>query len=201
MRERRSYIVEIGDCLVSSEIITEYFACDYEKCHGACCIIGDSGAPMEEGEDKLFEEEYANYEKLLTPEGKEAIAEQGYAITDRDGDLVTPLVNSEECAYTCFDECGNCFCAVEKAFYAGCSKFQKPISCRLYPIRVSHFSNGMTALNLHRWHICSDAFAKGKKEKIPVYKFLREPIIHKFGQEFYSALEEAAKNFTASDSE
>ncbi len=198
MRERMSYIVEIGNCLVSSEIITEYFACDYEACKGCCCIIGDSGAPMEAGEETLFEQEYRGYENLLTPEGKEALDKQGFAVTDRDGDLVTPLVNNEECAYTCFDDNGNCFCAVEKAFYAGKSKFQKPISCRLYPIRVSTLSNGMLALNLHRWQICRDAFKKGEKEKVPVYKFLREPLIHRFGEEFYSSLEEAANNLLAS---
>ena len=198
MRERMSYIVEIGNCLVSSEIITEYFACDYEACKGCCCIIGDSGAPMEAGEETLFEQEYRGYENLLTPEGKEALDKQGVAVTDRDGDLVTPLVNNEECAYTCFDDNGNCFCAVEKAFYAGKSKFQKPISCRLYPIRVSTLSNGMLALNLHRWQICRDAFKKGEKEKVPVYKFLREPLIHRFGEEFYSSLEEAANNLLAS---
>lgn len=199
MKNRRAYIVEIGNCLVSSEIITEYFACDYEACHGACCIIGDSGAPLEEGEETFFEQEYKGYEELLTPEGKEALREQGFAITDRDGDLVTPLVNGEECAYTCFDKEGNCFCAVEKAWFAGGCRFRKPISCQLYPIRVSILSNGMYALNLHRWHICSDAFAKGSKEKIPVYKFLREPLIRKFGEEFYSSLEEAANSFLAAE--
>ena len=198
MRERMSYIVEIGNCLVSSEIITEYFACDYEACKGCCCIIGDSGAPMEAGEETLFEQEYRGYENLLTPEGKEALDKQGFAVTVRDGDLVIPLANKEDCAYTCFDDNGNCFCAVEKAFYAGKSKFQKPISCRLYPIRVSTLSNGMLALNLHRWQICRDAFKKGEKEKIPVYKFLREPLIHRFGEEFYSSLEEAANNLLAS---
>ncbi len=199
MRERRSYIVEIGNCLVSSEIITEYFACDYPVCHGCCCIIGDSGAPLDEGEDKLFEQEYDSYRELLTPEGRAALEQQGFAVTDYDGDLVTPLVNGEECVYTCFDSDNNCFCAVEKSYYAGKSKFQKPISCRLYPIRVSRLSNGMLALNLHRWHICKDAFAKGKKEKVPVFRFLREPLIHRFGEEFYSALEQASRSFLAEE--
>lgn len=199
MRERRSYIVEIGNCLVSSEIITEYFACDYPVCHGCCCIIGDSGAPLDEGEDKLFEQEYDSYRELLTPEGRAALEQQGFAVTDCDGDLVTPLVNGEECVYTCFDSDNNCFCAVEKSYYAGKSKFQKPISCRLYPIRVSRLSNGMLALNLHRWHICKDAFAKGKKEKVPVFRFLREPLIHRFGEEFYSALEQASRSFLAEE--
>ena len=199
MKNHRAYIVEIGDYLVSSEVITECFACDYPVCHGCCCIIGDSGAPMEKEEEQLFKENFEGYKHLLTPEGLEALQAQGVAVTDRDGDLVTPLVNDEECAYTCFDKENNCFCAVEKAWYAGTSKFKKPISCRLYPIRVSKFSNGMTALNLHRWRICSDAFAKGKKEKIPVYKFLREPLIDAFGEEFYSALEQAANNLLASE--
>lgn len=198
MNNNRSYIVEIGNCLVSSEIITEYFACDYQACHGCCCIIGDSGAPLDPGEEYLFGKEYKSYESLLTPEGKEALNKQGFSVIDRDGDKVTPLVNGEECAYTCFDKEGNCFCAVEKAYYAGTSGFQKPISCRLYPIRITSLSNGMLALNLHRWHICTDAFIKGAKEKIPVYQFLREPLIHRFGKEFYCSLEAAAKSFLAS---
>ncbi|MEG0518950.1 MAG: DUF3109 family protein [Bacteroidales bacterium] len=195
--KKRSFIFEIENCLVSSEILTEYFVCDYESCKGCCCIIGDSGAPMDKNEEDAFREEFENYKEYMTVEGVEVIKKQGFGVIDRDGDLVTPLVNNEECAYTSFDEQMNCLCAVDKAHYCGKSKFKKPISCWLYPIRVSTFSNGMQALNLHRWVICSDAFEKGKKEKVPVYKFLREPIIHKFGPEFYSALEEAARSLEA----
>ncbi len=194
---KRAFIFEIGNCLVSSDILTEYFACDYEQCQGCCCIIGDSGAPLEKEEEQLFKSEYNNYKEYMTQEGLRAIETQGYAVIDSDGDLVTPLVNNEECAYVSFDEERNCLCSVDKAYYCGKSKFKKPISCWLYPIRVSEFSNGTFALNLHRWNICSNAFEKGKKEKVLVYKFLREPIIHKFGEEFYSALEEAAKSLDA----
>lgn len=188
----RTFIFEIDGCLVSSEILTEYFSCDFEKCHGACCIIGDSGAPLESDEVDCFRKEFDNYSKYMTPEGIGALHKQGFAVVDQDGDLVTPLVNNEECVYTSFDAGHNCFCATELAYCKGECKFRKPISCALYPIRVSTLSNGVQALNLHRWKICQCAFEKGKKEKVPVYKFLREPIIRKFGEGFYSALESAA---------
>ena len=146
-----------------------------------------------------FRKEYDNYSKYMTPEGRCALHKQGFGVVDSDGDLVTPLVNNEECVYTSFDSNHNCFCATELAYCKGESKFRKPISCALYPIRVSVLSNGVQALNLHRWEICKCAFEKGKKEKVPVYKFLREPIIRKFGEDFYSALEAAAISLQASE--
>ncbi len=182
-------IIEIGNILVSSAIITEKFACDYPKCHGVCCIIGDSGAPISENESSLLKDEFNNISRHMRPEGIRSVEEQGPSVIDIDGDLVTPLIGGEECAYTLFDKEDNCFCAIEVAHKAGECKFKKPISCWLYPIRVSTLSNGMTALNLHEWHICLDAFAKGKKDGVPVYKFLREPLIFAFGEEFYNQLE------------
>ncbi len=195
---KRNFIFEIGKYLVSSDILTEYFACDYAVCKGACCIIGDSGAPVEDSEDKVLRAEYLSYAPYMTLVGKEEVEKKGFSVIDSDGDRVTPLVNNMECAYTCFNENGDCFCAIEKAFTAGESKFKKPISCALYPIRLSSLSNGFTALNLHRWNICSCAFTRGRREKIPAYVFLKDVIIAHFGQEFYSALEEAAKSFNAS---
>ncbi len=187
-------IIEIDDCLVSEEILTEYFACDYEKCKGCCCVIGDSGAPMEECEPEAIEKNYPIFSPIMTEEGRKAVAEKGFFEIDMDGDMVTPLVpGSEECAYTIFDEEGNCFCSMERCWFQGKGDFRKPISCWLYPIRITTLRNGMRALNLHRWHICQDAFAKGKKEKVRVYEFLREPIERYFGEDFYSALSEAAK--------
>lgn len=187
-------IIEIDDCLVSEEILTEYFACDYEKCKGCCCVIGDSGAPMEECEPEAIEKNYPIFSPIMTEEGRKAVAEKGFFEIDMDGDMVTPLVpGSEECAYTIFDEEGNCFCSIERCWFQGKGDFRKPISCWLYPIRITTLRNGMRALNLHRWHICQDAFAKGKKEKVRVYEFLREPIERYFGEDFYSALSEAAK--------
>ncbi len=197
MKERR-FIFEIDRYLVSSDILTEYFACDYEQCKGCCCIIGDSGAPVEEEEIALLEENYPLFKPFMTTQGIEVIAKNGVAEVDVDGDLVTPLVNRMECAYTCFDEDENCFCAIEKSHCARKSRYKKPMSCSLYPIRVSKLSNGYTALNLHRWDICRCAFEKGRKEKLPVYQFLREVITEYFGREFYSALEEAANSLQAS---
>ena len=187
-------IIEIDDCLVSEEILTEYFACDYEKCKGCCCVIGDSGAPMEECEAGAIEKNYPIFSPIMTDAGRAAVASKGFFEIDMDGDMVTPLVpGSEECAYTIFDEEGNCFCSMERCWFQGKGDFRKPISCWLYPIRITTLRNGMRALNLHRWHICQDAFAKGKKEKVRVYEFLREPSERYFGEDFYQALCEAAK--------
>ena len=191
-------IIEIDDCLVSEEILTEYYACDYEKCKGCCCIIGDSGAPLEEIEAEAIEKNYEIFSPIMSEEGRAAVASKGIFEIDMDGDMVTPLVpGSEECAFTHFDEEGNCFCAMERCWFQGNGDFRKPISCWLYPIRITQLRNGMRALNLHRWHICKDAFEKGKKEKIRVYEFLREPIERYFGEDFYSALSEAAKMLNA----
>ena len=187
-------IIQIDDCLVSSEILTEYFACDYEKCKGCCCVIGDSGAPLEESEPEAIEKNYHIFSPLMRDEGRAAVADKGFFEIDVDGDMVTPLVpESEECAYTCFDGKGTCFCSMERYWSKGEGDFRKPISCWLYPIRISVLSNGMRALNLHRWEICRDAFARGRKEKIRVYEFLREPVERYFGEEFYNALSEAAE--------
>jgi hypothetical protein len=181
-------ILQIGEILVSSEILTEYFCCDYDTCRGACCIIGESGAPLLESELEPLERDYPHYEAWMSVEGRAKIEESGFFEVDRDGDLVTPLLHgSEECAYTRF-EGESCFCAIERAYCAGRCTFAKPISCRLYPIRASILSNGLTALNLHRWDICKCAFEKGKREGILVYEFLRAPLIAAYGQAFYDDL-------------
>ena len=187
-------IIQIGDILVSEDVVTEYFACDYTVCKGCCCIIGDSGAPLEESELEPLEENYPIYSKLMRPQGREQIDKEGFFSIDRDGDIVTPVVDqTEECAYTTFDEAGNCFCSIERCFFQGECKFRKPQSCWLYPIRVTKLTGGGQALNLHRWGICKDAYEKGRREGIRVYQFLRDPLISVFGQDFYDALSYAAK--------
>lgn len=185
-------IIEIDNFLVSSDILTEKFICDISKCQGACCIIGDSGAPLDNKECDLIKKEYGSISKYLRTEGILAIKEQGPFIRDIDNDMVTPLVKGQECAYAIFDKENNCFCGIEVAHRSGSSSIRKPISCWLYPIRVSSLSSGMTALNLHRWNICLDAYAKGHKEGVEVFRFLKEPLVFAFGQEFYDKLEEAA---------
>lgn len=187
-------IIQIGDILVSEDVVNEYFACDYVVCKGCCCIIGDSGAPLEESELEPLEENYPIYSKLMRPQGRAQIDKEGFFSIDRDGDIVTPVVDqTEECAYTTFDEAGNCFCSIERCFFQGECKFRKPQSCWLYPIRVTKLTGGGQALNLHRWGICKDAYEKGRREGIRVYQFLRDPLISVFGQDFYDALSYAAK--------
>lgn len=187
-------LIEIGDILVSEEVVTEFFACDYAKCRGCCCIIGEAGAPLKEEELEQLEAAYPVYSPLMRSEGRRTIEEIGFFEVDRDGDLVTPVVpGSEECAYCHFDEAGNCFCAIERQFCRGLLRWRKPVSCSLYPIRVVELGGGRKGLNLHRWAICADAYEKGRREGIRVYEFLRGPLTETFGEEFYSALSAAAK--------
>ncbi len=192
MLKNMEQMIIIDDIIVSPDILTEKFACDYEKCGGVCCVIGDSGAPMLEEEAQRIEENYDKFSGLMPLAGREKVSQVGFFEIDGDGDCVTPLVkDGEECVYCNFEENGACFCAIERSYCRGGSDFIKPISCRLYPIRVTQLSSGMTALNLHRWDICKDAFAKGKKEGIPVFRFLEKPIKDAFGEDFYEALETA----------
>ncbi len=186
-------IVEIGDILVSEEVILEFFACDYPVCKGKCCIVGDSGAPLKEEELDPIEANYEVFSPLMRPEGRKAVEEKGFFEIDRDGDIVTPLVpGSEECAFCLFED-GNCFCSIERQYFAGKSSFRKPISCQLYPIRVVDLGGGRLGLNLHRWDICTCAFEKGRREGIRVWQFLKEPLTAAFGTDFYEALCAAAE--------
>ena len=186
-------LIEIGDILVSEDVVLEYFSCDYDICKGKCCIIGDSGAPLKEEELEPIEANYDVFSPLMRPEGRQAVEEKGFFEIDRDGDLVTPLVpGSEECAF-CLFENGNCFCSMERQYFAGACSFRKPISCQLYPIRVKELGAGRLGLNLHRWDICRCAFEKGRREGIRVYQFLKEPLVRAFGEEFYEALCMAAE--------
>ena len=167
--------------------MTEYFACDYEACKGVCCIEGDSGAPLKEEEIEGIERDYPAFQELMTDAGRAGVARDGFFAVDRDGDIVTPLSEgSPACAFCHFPGDGNCLCAIE------CKGLRKPISCSLYPIRVTKLTGGGQALNLHRWHICKDAFRKGREKKIRVYQFLKKPLIEAYGQEFYEMLCAAA---------
>lgn len=195
-----SSIIRISDVLISSEIVTEYFSCDYQKCKGVCCVSGDGGAPMTEAECESIDRYYKEFSSLLNEREKAVIAKTGFFEIDVSGEIVTPLVgNAEECVYSCFDENENCFCAIEKAFYSGKTSLRKPISCWLYPIRELKLSNGLTALNLHRWSICKEAYEKGKKEGVKVYQFLQEPLQERFGKDFYDMLCAADKHIAGLD--
>lgn len=183
-------MIEIDDKIVSADLLRECFACDLAQCKGICCVEGNAGAPLEPEEVETLAREYAAYKPFMTAEGTEAIERQGFMVVDDDGDLTTPLAGGAECAYA-YRENGITLCAVEKAWREGRTTFRKPISCHLYPIRLVRFSNGTTGLNYHRWSVCEPARRCGTRAGVPVYKTLREPIVRRFGEEFYKALEAA----------
>lgn len=183
-------MIEIDDKIVSADLLRECFACDLSQCRGICCVEGNAGAPLEADEVDILEREYEAYRPYMTAEGIEAVERQGFMVVDADGDYTTPLVDDAECAYA-RNENGVTLCAIEKAWLEGKTPFRKPISCHLYPIRLVHFSNGNIGLNYHRWSVCEPARRCGRKLEIPVYRALREPIIRRFGEEFYRALEAA----------
>ena len=204
-------IIQIDNVLVSAEILTENFCCDLSKCKGICCIEGDAGAPITFEELALLEDNLEAIKKDLSIEAQLVIASQGVAYTDKDGDLVTSIVNGKDCVFTCYEDIllnepdtenndnivkNCCLCAYERAYRKGLITWSKPISCALYPIRESKLSNGMTALVYHRWEVCKDAVKKGKELSLPLYKFLKGPLIRRFGQEWYEALCTAAKELT-----
>lgn len=162
---------------------------------GACCVEGDVGAPLDKTETDVLDTIYEKVKPYLTPEGIRAIEQQGAWTTDpMDGDFVTPMVGNRECAYVTYDERGITKCGIEKAYEAGTIDWQKPISCHLYPIRITEYST-FSAFNYHEWEICNDACTLGKELKMPIYKFLKIPLIRKYGEEFYNTLNEAAQEW------
>ena len=180
-------ILEVGGVLLSSDLLTERFCCDYEKCHGACCIEGDAGAPVTIDEIAGIEEALDDVWADLSASAQSVIDHQGVAYTDQEGDLVTSIVNGKDCVFTCYDgDC--CLCALERAYRNGQTRFCKPVSCALYPIREKRFSDGTVALNYHRWKICADAVKKGQALDLPVYRFLKEPLVRRFGEAWYEEL-------------
>ena len=187
-------MIQIDDKLISEDLFSEEFVCNLAKCKGICCVEGDAGAPLDEDETKILDEIYPKIKPYLRPEGIQAIEEQGTYTLDFEGDLVTPLVNNAECAYVIFDEKGYTKCAIEKAYEDGVIDWQKPISCHLYPIRITEYSN-FSAINYHEWDICSDACTLGKELGIKVYQFLKKPLIRKYGEDFYQTLSEAAEEW------
>ena len=185
-------IIEIDDKLVSGDIFTEEFCCDLDACKGICCVEGDAGAPVTLDEVGGIESALDTVWDDMSASAQAVVDRQGVAYTDRDGDLVTSIVGGKDCVFTCYEN-GCCLCALERAYRSGKTGFCKPVSCALYPIREKRLSNGMTALNYNRWDVCRDAVKKGRELHLPVYKFLREPLIRRFGEDFYEKLCEAAK--------
>ena len=188
-------MIQINDKLISEDIFTQEFVCNLSKCKGACCVEGDIGAPITKEETKILDEIFQKIKPYLTEDGIKAIEQQGtWTVDPHDGDYVTPMVENRECVYVTFDENGITKCGIEKAYEDGAVDWQKPISCHLYPIRAVSYSS-FEALNYHEWPICSDACALGKELKVPVYKFLKTPLIRKYGEEFYQMLSDAAEEY------
>lgn len=189
-------LLQVGDVVLSSELLTECFCCDLEACRGACCVEGDSGAPLTLGEVGELEQVLDEVWPSLSAAAQHVIDRQGVAYTDCEGDLVTSIVDGKDCVFTCHDAAGCCFCATDKAFREGRTNWRKPISCELYPIREKPLRHGLTGLQYHRWSICRPAVRKGQALHLPLYQFLKEPLIRRFGTEWYDELCLVAEQLT-----
>lgn len=187
-------MLQIDDTIISLELLEERFVCDLNSCKGICCIEGDDGAPLEEAEVKIIQDLLPVIWDDLSEASKSVINKQGVSYIDQDGEPVTSIVNGAECVFTYTDESGVCKCAIEKAFREGKTNFYKPISCHLYPIRLQKYDE-FTAVNYHRWSVCGCARKLGSKLGVPVYQFLKEPLIRRFGLEWFEQLEIADKEF------
>ena len=186
-------MVQIGEAIVSRDIFEKQFVCNLSECKGMCCVYGQSGAPLDDDEIPILKDIYKNVKSYMTPEGIAVVEQQGVYVTDFDDEKVTPLINgTEDCAYSCTDEKGTVYCAIEKAYNAGKINFRKPVSCHLYPIRITKYDT-FEAVNYHRWDVCNEALKLGKKEGKPLYVFLKEPLIRKYGAEWYEELCQTAK--------
>lgn len=184
---------QLGKTIVSEDIIEKEFVCNLGACKGACCIEGEAGAPVTEEEVAILKKIYPKVKPFLRPEGIAAIEAQGTHVLSEREELETPLVNGAECAYVTFTENGTASCGIEDAHNAGEISFKKPISCHLYPVRVQDYSE-FAAVNYHKWPICNDACTMGKELKVPVYKFVKDALIRRFGTHWYAELEKVAKN-------
>lgn len=188
-------MLQIDDTIISLELLDERFVCDLTVCKGSCCIEGDDGAPLEDDEVKIIEDLLPIIWDDLTEKSKEIIRKQGVSYIDQDGEPVTSIVNGAECVFTYTDADGICKCAIEKAFREGKTDFYKPISCHLYPVRLQKYDEYI-AVNYHRWSVCNCARTLGGKLGVPVYQFLKEPLIRKFGEAWFEELEIADKELT-----
>ncbi len=181
-------MIEIGKTLISDDVVEEAFVCDLQKCKGACCVEGDLGAPLLEEELPLIGEVLDLVKPYLAEEAIEVLEREGGYILDEDKDYSTSTINNKECAFAFYDDGGILKCSIEQAHKDGKTDFKKPISCHLYPVRISKLPE-FEALNYDRWSICSSACDLGKELKVPVYKFLKEALIRKFGVDWYHELE------------
>ena len=182
-------MIKIDNTLVSDDIKSSYFVCDLNRCKGACCVEGDLGAPLEDHELEVLDAIYPEVAPYLSEAGKRAIKQQGTFIKDHEDDFSTPTINHRECAYAIYDEKKILKCGIESAYSDGKISFRKPISCHLYPIRITSYQQ-YDAVNYDRWYICDPACSLGESLKMPLHKFLKIPLIRKYGARWYRKLEE-----------
>jgi hypothetical protein len=187
-------MLEIENTIVSHDLITSHFTCNLRVCKGACCVTGDSGAPLDPEEVNILEDIFPALRPYLSEESIQSILDQGTSVVDIEQDTVTPLNSGKECTYTYFQD-GIAYCAIEKAYHEGVIRFRKPLSCYLYPVRVKKYKQ-FDAVNYDRWQICHAAIELGNQLQTPVYQFVKDPLILKYGDKWFSLLEETAKNFT-----
>jgi hypothetical protein len=186
-------MIQIADTLVSRDLVESYFSCELGRCRGMCCVEGDSGAPLEEHECEAIRKNLSSVWDELSPQARKVINTSGICYRDREGETVTSLVDGRECVFVSMREDGSCGCAFEKAYIDGRSTFRKPVSCYLYPVRVKKLKYYI-AVNYDRWDICCSGVASGLRLGVPLYRFLREPLIMRFGKEWYEALEACAEH-------
>ena len=189
-------MIEIGKALVSFDVLQKKFCCNLDACKGACCVAGDAGAPLTLEEAGDLEDNLDELSPYLSGEGLLSVIEQGAFVYDADGEIVTPLINNKECAYAFFEE-GIAYCAVERAYRDGLVFFHKPLSCHLYPIRIKDF-DGFDAVNFDTWDICKPACEEGLRLDLPVYLFVKDALIRKYGEEWFEQLDYAARNLDIS---
>ena len=186
-------MIEIGRTIISLDVFEKHFLCDLLKCKGACCIEGDSGAPLTKEEAEIIENDFETFQDYLPKKHIKEIKKQGFSVIDSDGDLVTPLVDNRQCAYSFYDQKGILKCSIEKAFFEGKTAFRKPVSCHLFPIRITEYKR-FDAVNYQELDICKPGRKCGISNQLPLYKFLKEPLIRKYGKDWYNDLEIAAEH-------
>jgi hypothetical protein len=192
-------MIAIDQTLISQDLLEKKFVCDLNACKGACCVAGDSGAPLDKDELPILDEIFEKVKPFMTAGGIRAVEKHGTYVIDDDGDYTTTLVSEKaECAFVYFDETKTAKCAIEKAHAAGIIDWKKPISCHLYPVRITKYRK-YDAVNYHEWQVCKPACDCGSKLGVPVYKFLKEPLIRKYGKEWYKELERSARIINQSE--
>jgi len=186
-------MIEIGKTIVSLDVIESKFCCDLDHCKGACCVDGDSGAPLTTEEAEAIEKLFPVFREYLSSENVAEISRQGFSVIDQDGDLVTPIIGKNECVFTFVNEKGITLCAIERAYFEKKTSFRKPVSCHLFPIRITEYKR-FDGVNYEKLKICKAGRACGKSNTLPLWKYLEGPLTRKYGEEWYQELKLVAEN-------